>query len=237
MDKEKRESILGKIKKLMALGVKHESTPEGQSALNKAKVLMEEHDVRFIDIEDDGTIQDENIGIVKVQWNKHRNDFESHLAGHIARTFDCDYVMTGKGKKGAVHSIIGTKTDLDLAEWMFKYTRLQCYKLAKEHKYTGKELRTYFFGLFFVLREKITDSFGKIESKVKSEEECTALVVVKKDAVDRKMTEAFPNLKKGRKARKLSGSHNAYINGQADGEKVRINRQVADNGAKQQVGG
>jgi hypothetical protein len=237
MEKERREEILGKIKKLMALGVKHENTHEGQSALDKAKALMAKHDIRFIDVEDDGTVQDANIGRVDVPWHKHMNDFESKLAHHIADTLDCSYVMVGKGRKGARHSMIGTKTDLDLAEWLFKFTRLQCYRLAEKHGYRGKELRTYFFGLYFVLRDKITDAFGEIESEVHSEEQCTALVLVKKDAVDKRKADEFPKLTKGRKMRPLTGTFDAYNNGQADGAKVSVNRQVANGNNNQQVGG
>lgn len=237
MEKEKREEILGKIKKLMALGVKHENTPEGQSALNKANELMAKHDIRFIDVEDDGTVLDANIHKVNVDWHKYSNDFESSLASHIAKTLDCSYVRVNSGRKGAQHSLVGTKTDLDLAEWLFKFTRLQCYRLAEKHGYKGKELRTYFYGLYFVLKDKITLAFGEVKSEVKSEVECTALIVVKKDAVDRKKKELFPNLKKGRKKRPLTGTMDAYSNGQLDGSKVQINRQVSSNGTKQQVGG
>jgi hypothetical protein len=226
MEKEKKVEILGKIKKLMALGMKHEDTPEGQSALLKAKKLMAQYDVRFIDVEEDGSVLDENIDKMDIPWHKGRNDFESHLAGHIARTFDCEYLISNKRTKWKSHVIVGTKSDMEIASWLFKFTRLQCYRLAEQQSYSGKELRTYFYGLYFTLQSRITDTFGKVESEKHSESECTALIVVKTDAVERKLKEFYPKIKTGRKSRPLSGSMDAFHNGNADAEKVSLNKAI-----------
>lgn len=226
MEKEKKVEVLGKIKKLMALGMKHEDTPEGQSALLKAKELMARYDVRFIDVEEDGSVLDENINKMDIPWHKMNNDFEAHLAGHIARTFDCEYLITNSRSKFKGHVIIGTKTDMDLASWLFKFTRLQCYRLAEKQSYKGAELRTYFYGLLFVLKERITDTFGKVESEKHSESECTALIVVKTDAVERKLHEYFPKIRKGRKTKPLVGSRDAYNNGAVDGTKISLNKAI-----------
>lgn len=228
MDNQKKDEILGKIKKLMMLGMKHEDTPEGKSALDKANALMKKYDIRFVDVEDDGTIQDKNIVRENVPWNKHRNGFEAHLANCIAENLDCRYVTLSKGKQGSQHCFVGTNTDTDLACWLFKFTRLQCYRLSEKQSYTGKDLRTYFFGMYHTLSVKVESTFGKIESEKKSDVECTALIVVKKDAVNKKTTEIFPNLKNSRKAAPLKGSMEAFLKGNADGKKVSVQRNITE---------
>jgi len=226
MEQVKKDEVLGKIKKLMALGMKHEDTPEGQSALHKAQCLMAKYDVRYIDVEDNGTVLDANMGRTDIAWQKKSNDFESHLAGHIARTFDCQYVICNSFNRTKIHVIIGTKTDMELAEWLFKFVRLQCYRLTEQHNYKGKELRNYLFGMNFTLCDRITATFGKVESEKYTESDCTALILVKSDAVKRKVAEIFPRLKKGRKSRPLAGSMDAYLNGTSDGNKVSLNKAL-----------
>ncbi len=237
MDKEKRSKVLGKVKKLLALGMKHEESEEGKSALDKAKSLMAEFDIRFIDVEEDGTVDISNIGFTNIPWHRYRNGFETSLMGHISTTLDCSYVIMNKGTKHARHVIYGTETDMELASWLFKFIRLQCYQLAKKSGFTGKDLRTYFFGMHFALKDRITDTFGTVESDVRSTEECTALIVVKKAVAVQARDLAHPNIRKGRKARPLTGSFDAYTEGQNDGNKVSLNRQVNGDSKSSQIGG
>ena len=234
MEKEERDKIIGKLKKLLALGMKHEDSPEGQSALDKAKELMAVNNIRFMDIEEDGTADENNVKNVWIKWNSYSNDFEQYLAKHIAETLDCSYIRHNFRRKDAAHIIIGLPTDMDLAEWLFKFTRLQCYQLADKSGFKGTDLRTYFYSMYFVLKKRITEVFGKAEDMTS---DCRDLVLVKKDVVDQKKNELFPDLTNARKTRMpVNGSFDAVLQGRADGHKVSLHRQVGKE-EREHIGG
>lgn len=218
-----REKLIGRVKKLLALGAKHEDTPEGSSALAKAKQIMADNNLRFIDVED-GEVKDSNIGKEEVGWHKFRNNTEQILGAKISQALDCEYVLRNKGSKFASHCFIGTHTDIELATWLFKYVRLQSYKLAEQTNFTGPDLRTYFMSMYFAVGDKIEDLYSKPEEEELSD--CTALIVVKKDAVARKKAEYFPKLKSGRRMKTGNGNMEAVIRGRIDGESIRLNKQV-----------
>lgn len=223
MEKEKQKELGERIKKLLALGMKHEDTPEGQSALEKAKTLMKKYGIRFSDIEEDGTVDGENVVQELVKWHKSSNDFEMHLANTIALALDCTY-LCGAGR--SQHIFIGTKGDMEIATWLFKYVRIQIYRMAEKTSYKGKELRTYFYGAYTTLVPRINDIYSDATPENMSEEQCRDLIVVKNDAVERKRNELYPNTKTARKTKKLSGSMDAFVKGQMAGEKVNLNRQL-----------
>lgn len=225
MNKDDKAKLMERIKKLLALGVKHEDTPEGKSALTKARQLMADNNIRFIDIED-GKVSDDNTGKVSVPWRRD-NSMEQILAYDIAEALDCRYIITDKGTNMAAHVFIGTVTDMEIAEWLFKFTRLQAYQLSAKTCYSGKDLRTYYFSLYHAIGKKIKYVYGQVDDTPEYDGS-TALIVVKKDAVDRRVEQEFPKLEKGRPMKKLAGSMEAFINGQIDGEKVIVNKQVSE---------
>jgi hypothetical protein len=142
-----------------------------------------------------------------------------------------------KGTSFAQHVIYGTETDMDMASWLFKFTRLQCYQLGRKSKFRGKDLRTYYFGMVLTLSDRIKSVFGKAESKVRTEKECMALVVIKKEAAVAVRNKEFPNLRKGRKIRPLTGTMKAYNSGMSDGEKVSLNKNINSGTINSQIGG
>ena len=234
MEQKVREDVLRRVRKLLALGM--QDNAEGASAREKANALMKENNVRFLDLEgDDGTVEAQEI---RIDWRRYRNDFEAYLAKHICNALDCSYLRSRHNTKWAQHIVIGLPTDLELAEWLFKYTRLQVYKLAEGRGYKGKELRTYLHGLLIPLAIKIEEVFGKREDDVHESVECRDMIVVKDALVKRKKNELYPDASKGRRGRPLYGSSSAYYDGQKDAEKVNLHRQVGNNGVQtEKIGG
>jgi hypothetical protein len=68
--------------------------------------------------------------------------------------------------------------------------------------------------------------FKKEKPATTHEQNQFALVVVKSEAVDKKTSEIFPNLSKGRKMAPLRGSATSYNQGKSDGNSIKLNRQV-----------
>jgi len=230
---EQNEKIVDRIKKLFALGLKAPDTPEAQSSMSKAKELMDKYNIATIDMEDDGTIKDSNVIRADLDFMDQSNTWEGVLCVHICKAFQCEVIRSidylTKNKKLVM---FGAKTDIDFASFLLKFTRLQIQKLLEKSGYiTVADKKTYCLGCVNTVGNLIKDAFvdpPKPENVTRTEaEEKTqhALIVVKSDAVVKKFEEAFPERRKGRKI-KANGSRDAYMNGIADGNKVKINRQL-----------
>ena len=223
MDQEEKEKIIGKIKKLMALGMKAPETPEAQSAMNKAAEMMDKYSLHTIDMNDDGSIDDRNITRFDIGF-EGRSDWEAAILVIIQETFDCKYIWS---KNTNSHTLIGSKTDIEFASFLFKFVRLQIKKMGDQYNYNPKDLYTYRLGAAITVVDLIKNTF--LKPKAAPVMAATKdLIVVKNAAVERKFREAFPNVRKG-KIGEAKGSSTAFRNGRADGEKVKFNRQLGEN--------
>ena len=227
---EQNEKIVDRIKKLFALGMKDPESPEAMSAMSKAKELMDKYNIATIDMEDDGTIKDSNIVRTDLDFMDQSNTWEGVLCVHICKAFQCEVIRSvdylTKNKR---LEMFGAKTDIDFASFLLKFTRLQ--KLLEKSGFTlPADRKTYCLGAVHTVGKLIKEAFidppKENVTRTETEEKTQhALIVVKSDAVVRKFDEAFPERRKGRKV-KANGSRDAYMNGIADGNKVKINRQL-----------
>lgn len=232
MEQADKEKLVDKIKKLFALGMKAPETEEAKSAMVKAYELMEKYGLGTIDMEDDGTIKDENILRVDLDFsiNNPSDGWERILVANICKAFQCEVVVKTSRREGPKIVILGAKTDIDFVVFLIKYTRLQIKKLADVSGFTSSDKTNYMVGCAMTVSNLVKESFEKHQKseEYKQHEQSHALVVVKSDAVAKKFKEIFPNVKSGRKI-KLNGSRNAFEQGKYDGNKVKINRQVTGN--------
>lgn len=229
MEQTEKDKIIGKIKKLFALGMKDPETPEAMSAMTKAKEMMDKYNLETIDMNDDGTIDPENIERMDIPFEFSNTDWEGYLMMEICKTFQCEYVRTGMQKGGnRRHVMIGSKTDISFASFLFKFVRLQIMKMCDGYNYNVKDTKTYCMAAVLTVSGMIEKAFSK-SFKVQTEDQIHthhALMVVKNDAVATRVKEIFPKLKKGRPMAPLRGSDNAFFNGSKDGNKVKLNRQL-----------
>jgi hypothetical protein len=236
MDTIEKEKIISKIKKLMALGMKDPDTHEAKTAMLKAKELMEKYDLETIDMNDDGSIDEKNVVREDITFNMDSRNWEIQIMGAIEKAFHCEYVIIPKrGGNSGKHVLVGSKTDINFAGFLFKYVRLQIMKMCDSYKYSGDDKKTYCMGCSFTVRKAILDTFVNQKKPVvneKTEEEYVhknSLIVLKHDAIEKRFKEIFPKLKKMRPMGALKGSMDAYSNGKSDGNKVKLNRQIHSN--------
>jgi hypothetical protein len=236
MEDQEKDKIIGRIKKLMALGMKAPETPEAQSAMAKAKELMDKHCLHTIDMNDDGTLDEKDILRMDIDF-EGRSDWEAQILCSVRDAFQVKYLWDKHNKK---HLLIGSKTDIDFSSFLFKFVRLQIKKMGDQYNYSAKDMYTYYMGAALSAGKLINDAFGKaaIERAVRDgaiSAENMALIVVKNDAVDRVFTKMFPKTSKGRIGA-ATGSHSAFANGKRDGSTVKLNRQIGGNHAGVQTG-
>jgi hypothetical protein len=222
-----KDKIIDKIKKLMSLGMKDPESEEAKSAMAKVKDLLKKYDLETVDMNEDGSLDDSNILRVDIEFGNKDKDWESSLMMIVAKSFQCRYVRTGMFRGGIpTHVVIGSKTDVDFVQFLFKFVRLQIMKMVGKYDYNLQDRKTYCYGCVLSVETNIGLLFKKEKPANAHEQNQFALVVVKSKAVDKKTSEIFPNLSKGRKVAPLRGSATSYKQGVSDGNSIKLNRQV-----------
>jgi hypothetical protein len=241
----KKEEIIAKIMKLMELGnAENNSNPhEREAASRKAAKLMAEYSLDFADLRA-GKPADSAFVTINVDGSEYSKvDFEAVLALAIAEAFDCKVINTYKNGPWQI-AFCGTKHDLEIAVYFFKFLRRTMYAMATKnvtaetvrptYTRTGSirvdvrmARRNYCFGLVETIHTRMRDLYLKREEFIPSD--CKALMVVKNAGLQTYFKQQFPNAVNGRKIH-LSGDTGAYRKGQADGRNVNLSRPIAHTG-------
>lgn len=265
MTEELRNNIINKIMKLLELGnaEKNSDIHEQQAASDMASRLMAEYSIDFAHLRNVNKDTDSFVQMTVDGSDTNKVDFEATLAYMIAKAFDCKVINTtsktlfpeaGQRPYGSWQMcFVGTKNDLEIAVFFFKYLRRTVYSLAQKNvtadnvrpTYTssGKRKvdlknakRNHCYGLVTTIGERLVDLYQRREQFIPSD--CKALMVVKKDGLVKAFKEMFPNAVT-RRTSSLKGDVGAYHNGKSDGLRVNLSRPISNNGAAAaaQIGG
>jgi len=244
---ETKEKIVARIMKMMELGRedKNSNPNERENALRMAAKLMADYSIDIIDLRN-GKPADSAFVTFTVEGSvDEKVDYEAMLAGSIAEAFDAK-VINSWGSNGInwVLKFCGTKHDLEIVVYFFKYLRRTMYAMASKNvtlenvripygrkRVTDKDVReaqrNYCYGMVQTIGERLTELYKKREEFIPSD--CRALVVVKKEGVEKYYRDQFPNSLTSR-VRRLSGDLSAFDRGGRDGRNVNLSRPIASNG-------
>jgi hypothetical protein len=128
-------------------------------------------------------------------------------------------------------AFVGTKNDLEIAVFFFKYLRRTLFAMAKLRypKDVHSARRNYCYGLVVTIGERLEELYQKREEFIPSD--CKALVVVKKDGLQKYYDQQFPGRVSSRRTR-LKGDLGAYHNGKSDGKNVNLSRPISHTSEK-----
>ena len=241
----KKEEIIAKIMKLMELGneEKNSNPHEREAATRKAAQLMAEYSLDFADLRNGKPTEDTFVTMNVDGSDENKVDYEAVLAAAIAEAFDCRVINTFRNGPWQI-AFCGTKHDLEIAVYFFKFLRRTMYAMATKNitKETTSPTygrsgsrrvdvrmarRNYCFGLVQTIHARLRDLYLKREEFIPSD--CKALMVVKNTGLQTYFKNQFPNAVNGRSIR-LSGDHRAYDKGVADGRNVNLSRPIAHTG-------
>jgi hypothetical protein len=232
MTQERKEEVISKIMKLMELGneEKNNNPHERETAMRMAAKMMAEYSIDFADLRSGKPKEDVFIELEVEGTSDVKVDFESRLAFYIAHAFDCEMINTYRHGPWSI-VFIGTKHDLEIAVFFYKYLRRTLGAMArlKYPKDTKSSRRNYCFGMVTVIGDRLDDLYKKREEFIPSD--CRALVIVKKDGLQKFFHEKFPNRVNGRKT-SIKGDMGAYYNGKADGKTVNLSRPISHSNEK-----
>jgi hypothetical protein len=242
-----KEEIIGKIMKLMELGneEKNSNPHEREAATRMAAKLMAEYCVDFAELRSAKPSED-SFATMEVDGSEdHKVDFESSLAGAIARAFDCkvlNLIHFGPWKI----SFVGSKHDLDIAVYFFKHVRRTMYVMARNNvteatirpsTYSRSGMastadvknarRNYCFGMVQTISQRLLDLYMRREEFIPADSK--ALMVIKKDGLDKFFHDKYPHTRSGRSI-SLKGDLRSYERGKEDGRRVNLSRPISHTG-------
>lgn len=237
----RNESIIKKIKGLLAIADDGKNDEESQSAFLLAQKLMIKHDIQQSDVE----TRDEKQEIIKGQAVAYKKLFwwERQLAGIIANNFRVKFyyhnrVLNGEKRRKSSIIFFGFENDVNLAKEM--------YVLAYDaiSKYSERFVKNYYQKDAFVIRTKektkelknsymlgfLTGLSEKFELQVKEMEQEFGLMVITPKEVSTAYNELAKSFSGKTKPTKIPsiGEVEAYHRGRRDGEQIDYLKQTID---------
>jgi hypothetical protein len=217
------ERLVAKIQKLLALGASE--GPEAKSAMAKAGQLMAENDIGLEDISD-GSLKEEGILEELVSLtSKNILVWEVTLAQTLCKAFDCR-CLKQTSWSGDKRAFIGTKSDLKLLIWYYKFLRIKVAREAETKFRLVRDQKSFGYGAVQTLSYRIMDMFAAKQQAMTNDTK--ALVLVKTDAVEKFINSNY-RITPGRRQTISNINGNAVSAGQEAGRNMSLNRPITGN--------
>ncbi len=228
--------IVERLKKLLALSAS-DNENEANLAMRKAEDLMRRHNLSVADVALNGSSAD--IESVEVSGlTKSKQKWELHLGICIAHTFNGRAISYRLGPgKGWRFTFVAGRTDLELIVDLYERLRQtirrmsSAYVRANPNPYVSPRTlhNSYRLGMLRTIKTRLEqvrkNTMPNDESRNVYGMSGKELMVVKSNAVDRKVEELFSKLKIST-SRISTVNMTAYRRGQADGRNVSLHRSL-----------
>lgn len=215
--------ILEKIQKLLCLAADNPEAHESKLAAERAADLMAKYNVGIEDVDSHGKMKEGSVIEQNVDTLPHFHQiWESALGSALCDCFDCKRVIYTEGRKIVSRNFIGSKSDVQLAVWFYKYLRLRIVKQAEKLYKKQQDQKSFGLGAVSSLEPRLK---GMYKRKAEATPvDSRALVLTKQVAVQ----DYFDSRYGGMKSRSYGTSKisQAYYTGVEEGQKMSINQQV-----------
>ena len=235
MTEQMKDSLLTRIKKLMAMTVERGATvEEAATAARKIQQILFEHNLSMSQVESHNPDQPKE-GMGKTEYTMKFGGpmaarWMATLTHYIAK-YNFGYVVTNTRERKIW--VIGKPSNVEVILYMAEYIGLEIQRLCKE-RMKGPNNNSSFYNAFTrgavdTIRQRLYEQ--QEVSKAQSTTG-TALVVASEAQLKQAVAQYFPRLRAGRSARSLRDG-GAYRQGQEAGRGISITRGI---GAKKSSG-
>lgn len=230
---EKKQAILNRIVKALALAVDRKDTPEGRNAELVAARLMAQYsitetEVKFAKAEsnDSSVFHDEEGVDLVTQANGKFNYWAMCLCGVIADTFHTKMYH----KRNSVH-YIGSEADIETC--LYFTVVLQNFVEAKAYENFPKSMAKrydFWHGAAVSIADKLRAMKKDMEEEIQQNYQGAYALVVVKDALVEKEFNLITKDMKRTKKRAVSKNmdRDAYMKGIAEGKKASLNLGISE---------
>jgi len=229
------DKVLKKLQKLLALSAS-DNENEANLAMSKAEELMREHNLSLADIAIDGSGADVDSAEV-AGLTKSIQKWERMLGNCIANSFNGRSIYYKLGRGGWQFTFVAGRTDLTIIVDLYERLRQTIRRMSKAYVDNNKSPfvspRTLHNSYRLGVVDVVWDRLIKVQSNSQSNNNSqnaygltgTELLVVKQQAVDDRVNDLFPRVKKPVRTRSVVDP-DAYQQGQVDGRNVNLHRSV-----------
>ncbi len=229
LTKEEMAKISSKIQKLMMLATSPNEA-EAEAAMNKAQALMEQYNIRELDVNE----ETKSANINKFEFDYRDTavpKWELSLAQAIATNLDGHILLVvnrGIGSRAykTLH-MIGTPTELEFIVWLFKNLRRNINIMANQFYNENPEIghavsvkNSYKIGMVSKVQERLAKLYTKMS-------DCTDLMVIKSDALREYVDTEYGKVH-NRNNTLRANNLMANIAGYQDGDKLSLNKPIAN---------
>jgi len=250
---ESQDAILEKIRKLHEHAQSAQeigSEEEAKAFAAKVQELLTAYKLSMSDVHRAATVDDE-MGITYFTWEqchlaprRMRIPWSELLANLIGRTYYCKFIIAGYG--GYIGSYVGTKTDREIAIYMFCFIAEFIEKLSyREYKRYYNDLRDsggdmseatnyrsgYITGFITRLGERFDEEVSTSSKDAAALSKVNAIVHVKKDALAKADQWMRENVKTKKCSLRMSGINHrgqGYADGKRAADDVNLNRPLTN---------
>jgi hypothetical protein len=223
-----QDTILNRVKKLLALTIDRGATPEeAASASAKAQALLFEHNLSMAQVDThelgDPIEQIENIDVT-MQANNRTIGWKKALLYSVARHNFCSGVYT---PGTTIMHVIGKRSNVQVVEYLAASIGQEIERLSKAAAaslLSGKAafISSFCNGAVSTIVERLKEQKRVNESASVA---CTALVVQSKGELDKAIKGFYPHLSHRRRSYSI-GNSSGYAAGQSAGRSIGIHAGI-----------
>lgn len=228
--KEEKQRIINKIQKILIQAKDQADTPEGKTFKRHAALLMAKYRIAEteLDLETDNFISDVyeflNDGKIQPQWVQN-------IVSTFAYTFDCKSIFRRKWDS-VEYELIGTFSDVESAMYFIEvvcnHIEGECFKEFPQKTFSKRrqQLGNVAAG---VIWDRAWELKSEMDTSIHEDENCTALVIMKKEEINDAVAELYPNLTVSRgKKTDLPSDQKTWDKGRAVGKSAPMNFAITD---------
>jgi hypothetical protein len=224
--------IFDKLKKILALAERGGTQAEMEVAMAKAQELASKHNIELGEVmaqrseDDQADVIETDRADISFRAGTKKPE-HTYIVQVLMTCFEVRAVYVGNYKL----VFIGEKTDVQLAQFCFKFLESQFSKLMRRYVASvggsGYGNKNQQHSFYTGLASGISAVNRRIREEAKASNESMALVLVKKEeAVNKRAAEEFPCLRKAKKSN-YEVDYNALTNGISAGKSIKLNHQIS----------
>lgn len=242
------DNLVEKIKKLLRLAESSNHAGEMELAMQKAKALAVQYEIDLNTINLEGEKKVEPIEKGNPINIGRREPVAQKFVNWILQThFNVRLVHFKSRQHGSQTTMIGRKSDLEIAEYLHGFLNKEFMRLWHNYRYNSsgvstKDRNSFLYGIYKGLDSKLTDAqkntetevfnnmvtTGTPEIKVNEVKQCYALAKVSlQENLRNKLEEFYPDLRKAPKKRLVVNSCSALQAGFQAGQQISLRRGIA----------
>jgi len=229
LSEEDRKMVLTKLEKLMS------HTSDGGVNINeiavankKMKELMDKYGISLSEIKN-SVAPEKLVFETSFQVTAFRPRlWVGYLQSNIGDFYECKCIMSRKRSTGCVCCFIGFDLDANIAKNMFEKLYTQIHQAGLKATEIPNEIRRQTRVNDFCMGcvTTIMSRLDEIKAEKEFQQTREALVVVKKEVIDKTVKDLYPNLRESSGSQATFGHSDDYYSGREYGKSIEIHKGI-----------